>query len=66
MYCNHKCPCQSNICPNARVFYKPTSLDDLALEVIKGNYGNGETRKRLLGDLYEPVQDRVNQFYNRY
>lgn len=33
----------------------------LAQEVIRGNFGNGQTRKDLLGDNYQKVQDRVNQ-----
>ena len=39
------------------------TLDEIAYEVIKGNYGNGEERKKLLeenGFDYEKVQSRVN------
>lgn len=39
------------------------TLDDYALEVILGEYGDGEDRKRLLGNKYEEVQNRVNQLY---
>ena len=35
-------------------------IKELANEVIRGDYGNGQTRKELLGDLYNDVQDLVN------
>lgn len=45
---------------------QPTkTIDDLAVEVILGEYGNGEERKKLLGSKYEKVQKRVNQYYNK-
>jgi GH25 family lysozyme M1 (1,4-beta-N-acetylmuramidase) len=37
------------------------TIDELAKEVIAGKYGNGETRKKALGDKYNQVQERVNQ-----
>lgn len=43
---------------------KPTPAPDieaLANAVIRGDYGNGEERKRRLGALYAQVQARVNQ-----
>lgn len=43
---------------------KPSkSIDDLVLETILGEYGNGEDRKRMLGDMYQPVQNRINELY---
>ena len=36
-------------------------IDALARAVIRGDYGNGEERKRRLGNLYDAVQARVNQ-----
>ena len=36
-------------------------VDKLAHEVIQGKWGNGETRKKNLGILYDDVQARVNQ-----
>ena len=39
------------------------SVDDYAMEVVLGEYGNGEDRKRLLGDKYDAVQNRVNELY---
>lgn len=37
------------------------NIDALADAVIRGDYGNGEERKRRLGGLYAQVQKRVNQ-----
>lgn len=36
------------------------SIDTLAREVIAGKYGNGDARKKALGNLYDEVQKRVN------
>ncbi|MDR6939468.1 N-acetylmuramoyl-L-alanine amidase [Arcanobacterium hippocoleae] len=36
------------------------NIDALADAVIRGDYGNGEERKRRLGNLYNAVQARVN------
>ena len=36
------------------------NIDALADAVIRGEYGNGEERKRRLGNLYSAVQARVN------
>lgn len=36
-------------------------LDDIALKVIRGDYGNGEARKKALGDNYAQIQARVNE-----
>lgn len=36
-------------------------IENLAREVIRGNYGNGQERKDLLGENYQEIQDRVNQ-----
>lgn len=33
----------------------------LAQEVIRGNFGNGQDRKDLLGENYQEIQNRVNQ-----
>ncbi len=35
-------------------------LDALADAVIRGDYGNGDERRRRLGNLYDAVQARVN------
>lgn len=39
------------------------TVDDYALEVILGEYGDGDTRKNLLGSRYEEIQNRVNELY---
>ena len=36
-------------------------IDALAQAVIRGDYGNGEARRRRLGSLYDAVQARVNE-----
>lgn len=35
------------------------TIDELAHEVIQGEFGNGEERKSILGGKYDAVQDRV-------
>lgn len=37
-----------------------SDIDQLARDCIRGKYGNGETRKKLLGANYAAVQHRVN------
>jgi len=36
-------------------------IEKLARDVIHGRYGNGEARKKVLGELYSVVQKRVNE-----
>lgn len=36
-------------------------LDTVAIDVIKGKYGNGDARKQALGANYSRVQQRVNE-----
>lgn len=36
-------------------------IDEEAYKVIRGEYGNGEERKKKLGDNYSAVQSRVNE-----
>lgn len=36
---------------------------DLAVEVIKGVYGSGDTRKKNLGTRYDAVQKLVNEYF---
>lgn len=43
--------------------YTQEDIEALAMEVIRGNFANGEERKQLLGDIYQKVQDRVNELY---
>lgn len=40
---------------------KEFDVDAAAMDVIRGKYGVGEERKRLLGDDYAAVQKRVNE-----
>ena len=40
------------------------SIDELAQRVINGEFGNGEERKKALGDKYDAVQQRVNKILN--
>lgn len=39
------------------------TTDDLVREVMLGEYGTGEDRKRLLGSRYDEVQNRINELY---
>lgn len=36
-------------------------IDDIAMAVIRGEYGNGAERREKLGELYDVVQERVNE-----
>lgn len=36
-------------------------VEALAMEVIRGNFGDGQVRKDLLGEYYKEVQTRVNE-----
>jgi GH25 family lysozyme M1 (1,4-beta-N-acetylmuramidase) len=36
-------------------------VDSVAIDVIKGKYGNGDARKQALGANYDRVQQRVNE-----
>lgn len=38
-----------------------SDVEKLALEGIRGNFGNGQTRKDNLGAHYQQVQDRINE-----
>ena len=65
MYCYRSYLCDNHNCPEARVYQKPVSLDDIAADVMAGKYGDGLIRRQLLGDLYDAVQDRVMDIYYR-
>lgn len=39
------------------------TVEDIAKEVIRGEYGVGMDRKTALGDRYTEVQNRVNEIY---
>lgn len=40
------------------------SINELAQKVINGEFGNGDDRRRALGDKYDAVQARVNELLN--
>lgn len=40
-----------------------TILDELVAKTLRGDFGNGEERKRKLGAMYKPVQDVINKKY---
>lgn len=40
-------------------------LAELAKEVIRGKHGNGEDRKKALGDQYDEVQKKVNEILKK-
>lgn len=46
---------------------EPASLDidKIALDVIRGKYGNGTERKKKLGNMYDIVQKRVNELLKK-
>lgn len=65
----------ANICFNSRIFMQPNvatpaavlnpvSVSQLALKVLEGVYGNGEARRRNLGENYDQVQNFVNKSIN--
>lgn len=51
---------QQNV-ENDKISKKTT--DDLVLETLLGEYGNNDDRKRMLGDRYYEVQNRINKLY---
>lgn len=38
-----------------------SDIEEMAKKVIRGEFGNGEKRKKLLGDKYAEIQKRVNE-----
>lgn len=52
--------------PNPGAHTKPVqSLDEIAKDVIRGKYGNGEARKKALGVNYNKVQARVDEIITK-
>lgn len=45
---------------------KEADVEKLANEVIRGNFGNGQQRKELLGEFYSKIQSRVNEIMKSY
>ncbi len=54
---------KSKASPKATTAIGKSDVDKMAYLVIRGNYGNGERRKALLGDSYTTIQNRVNDLY---
>lgn len=48
----------------SKVNLSAEDIEALAKEVIRGNFGNGEVRKELLGEFYSDIQKRVNEILN--
>ena len=46
---------------NSKIDLSENDVENLAKEVIRGNFGNGQERKNLLGENYEEIQKRVNE-----
>ena len=42
-----------------------SDIERKALEVIRGNFGNGDERKEKLGDEYSVIQKKVNEMYKK-
>ena len=42
-----------------------TILDELVAKTLRGDYGNGEERKRKLGAMYNAVQSKINSMYGK-
>lgn len=47
--------------PDEEIDLSENDIENLAKEVIRGNFGNGQERKDLLGENYEEIQKRVNE-----
>jgi hypothetical protein len=41
----------------------PLSVEEKAMRVIRGDFGNGEERRQQLGSEYNTIQQRVNEMY---
>lgn len=46
---------------NSKIDLSENDIENLAKEVIRGNFGNGQERKDLLRENYEEIQKRVNE-----
>lgn len=49
--------------PKGKLDLSEDDITNLALEVIRGGFGNGEDRKALLGENYEEIQKKVNELF---
>lgn len=46
---------------SSKIDLSQNDIENLAKEVIRGNFGNGQVRKDLLGENYDEIQKRVNE-----
>lgn len=46
---------------SSKIDLSENDIEKLANEVIRGNFGNGQVRKDLLGENYSEIQKRVNE-----
>jgi hypothetical protein len=51
--------------PSQDPAFTSNSLDDKALQVIRGAFGNGVARKNALGNEYDVIQAKVNELYRK-
>lgn len=54
-------PVTPSVTPVVKPSVSDKSIDQLAKEVIAGDHGSGDARKKSLGSNYEAVQKRVNE-----
>ena len=49
---------------NVKPIEPDKSIDEYVRETLNGIYGNGEERRKALGNKYDEVQNRINELYN--
>ena len=49
---------------NEDVSMEETNVYALAVDVLNGRYGNGNERIERLGNIFQAVQEKVNEYYN--
>lgn len=52
---------EGNTESNSKMDLSENDIENLTKEVVRGNFGNGQERKDLLGENYEEIQKRVNE-----
>jgi hypothetical protein len=50
---------------SASVDMSTKSVEQMAWSVIRGNYDNNPIRRQKLGEDYQVIQDKVNEFYRK-
>lgn len=56
---------ESSNAGSANTAYEQVDIETTAINVIRGDYGNGQERKDKLGSTYADVQKRVNEMYRQ-